>query len=77
MTAVDYSGNVIEWSDDEYDRLTAIKAKKMGCDMWGYGDELIGARITPLLKERVIEYAKRKDVNVSELMRSMLKVLVE
>ena len=77
MVSVNYSGNVIDWTDEQWDRIQQFKEQRLEDSDDGFGDELIGARISPLLKERVVEYAKEHNGSVSSLLRTVLKVLVE
>lgn len=80
MVSVDYSGNVIEWSDGEYARLQAIK----GDPEWTPNTEKATLskmptqlRLSPLLMERAKERAKESGVSFNTFVESMLKVIVE
>ena len=78
MVAINYSGNVIEWTDGEWARLREIKDSPYWMPA-NHGEEMqkTSLNISALLLSRAKIYAKEHGTNISELLREMLKVIVE
>jgi hypothetical protein len=66
----------VNWSDDEWDRLQKIKRGEYVRSV-GVKQTMIAAHVSTELKARIDEYAKARNIGVSELVRNVLYVLTQ
>jgi hypothetical protein len=80
MVIANYNGIVISWTDEEHDRIVAIKNDPDWVPRQLESDckpMYIGANISPALKRRATEYASERGITVSDMIRGILTVLVD
>ena len=78
-------GISVDWTEGEWERLQAIKAKHFDNPDWtppvrkatGVENQRISVALSPLLISRVHEYMGKHDISLSVMIRTILDVILD